>query len=185
MALRVSLWPRQPDLVIVRSEQPQDAESVVALHDAAFAVPDKPGPTVESVLLRRLRTDGDLLAGLCFVAAEDETLLGHVACSRGFVGDIGCVALGPIGVLPARQRAGVGSALMRAVLEAAEAAGEPAVFLLGEPAYYARFGFVPASARGVGAPDPAWGDYFQVRVLSRWDPALTVGFRYPPAFDVG
>ena len=185
MALRISPWSRQPGLVIVRTEQPQDAESVAALHDAAFAVPDEPGPTVESVLLRRLRTDGDLLAGLCFVAAEDGTLMGHVACSRGFVGDIGCVALGPIGVLPARQRAGVGSALMRAVLEAAAAAGEPAVFLLGEPADYSRFGFEPASAHSITAPDPGWGDYFQVRVLSSWDPTLTGVFRYPPAFDVG
>ena len=54
------------------------------------------------------------------------------------------LALGPLSVRPDRQRQGVGSALMHAVLGAADALGERLVALLGSTAYYPRFGFRPA-----------------------------------------
>jgi putative acetyltransferase len=66
---------------------------------------------------------------------------------------------------------------------AAEACDEPLVGLLGEPAYYRRFGFVPATDLGIEAPDPAWGEYFQVRPLWSYGPALRGRFRYAPPFD--
>lgn len=56
---------------------------------------------------------------------------------------------------------------MHAVLGAADARGETVVGLLGNPAYYSRFGFDIASTTAVTSPDPAWGDYFQIRTL--WD----------------
>jgi predicted N-acetyltransferase YhbS len=67
------------------------------------------------------------------------------------------MALGPIAVLPAWQRRGVGSALMRAALAKAEAAGLSAVVLLGHKEYYPRFGFQPARAQGLHPP-AAWPD---------------------------
>ncbi len=139
--------------------------------------------SVESRLVDELRNAGDDIPQLCLVALEDGDVVGHVMCSRGHVGELGLVALGPIGVRPSRQRAGVGAALMHAVLGAADALNEAAVFLLGEPDYYARFGFVPAAEHGVAAPDLAWGRYFQVRPLTAWNPVCTGAFRYPAAFD--
>ena len=59
--------------------------------------------------------------------------------------------------------------LVRDLLLRAEAAGETLVALLGDPAYYGRFGFVPARERGVESPDPAWGDHFQARALGTGD----------------
>ena len=88
-----------------------------------------------------------------------------------------------IGVLPGMQGRGIGAALMHGVLAAADAIAEPAVFLLGEPAFYGRFGFVAASSIGVAAPDPEWGDYFQARRLTAWTPDLAGPFRYAQAFD--
>ena len=82
---------------------------------------------------------------------------------------------------PARQRGGVGSALMHSLLGAAEATGETVVALLGDPGYYRRFGFVPAAELGIAAPDPGWGGYFQARRLG--GPPLTGRFRYAPPFD--
>ena len=72
---------------------------------------------------------------------------------------------------------------MHTVLGAAETMGEPVVVLLGEPAYYSRFGFVAASTLGIEAPDPAWGDYFQARALSAWDGQRSGRFRYAAPFD--
>jgi putative acetyltransferase len=72
---------------------------------------------------------------------------------------------------------------MHAVLGAADALGEPLVALLGEPGFYGRFGFVTAASLDIAAPDPAWGNYFQVRTLTAYTPELTGTFRYADAFS--
>jgi putative acetyltransferase len=84
-------------------------------------------------------------------------------------------------VCPGTQGRGIGSALMYAVLGAAQAGDETLVGLLGEPAYYGRFGFVAATDLGIAAPDPAWGRYFQVLALA--GPPPTGTFRYATPFD--
>jgi putative acetyltransferase len=108
-----------------------------------------------------------------------------VVCSRARVGDgdWNLLGLGPIGVLPGEQGRGVGTALMHAVVAAADALNWPAIVLVGEPAYYGRFGFEPASAHGVLAPVPAWEPYFQIRRLAAWTPSLAGRFRYAPPFE--
>jgi putative acetyltransferase len=70
---------------------------------------------------------------------------------------------------------------MYALLGAAQARDETLIGLLGEPAYYGRFGFVAAAELGVAPPDPAWGPYFQVLPLTGRAPAG--GFRYAAPFD--
>ena len=94
------------------------------------------------------------------------------------------VALGPIAVLPDRQRQGVGSTLVRAGLEACACAGHDVVFVLGSPAFYGRFGFVPARARGLRCKFDAPEDAFMVAELR---PDALGGrrgmVRYRPEFD--
>jgi putative acetyltransferase len=136
----------------------------------------------EAVLFDALVDDGDMIESLSLVVEVESTVAAHVVCSRATVGSHDVAALGPIGGLPARQATGLGSALMHAVLAAADALEMPLVALLGAPAYYARFGFVPASGLGIEAPDPAWGDYFQARPLSLYEPGMRGPFRYAPAF---
>jgi putative acetyltransferase len=98
------------------------------------------------------------------------------------VGALAALGLGPISVLPAVQRQGVGTALMHAIIGAADAAGEPLIALLGDPAFYARFGFAAASAFGIEPPDSRWGEHFQARRLTDC-PATTAGeFRYAAPF---
>jgi putative acetyltransferase len=72
---------------------------------------------------------------------------------------------------------------MHGVLAAADALGEPAVVLLGDPDYYRRFGFVLAEPLGVLPPNPHWAPHFQVRPLRGWDESLRGTFHYAPAFD--
>jgi putative acetyltransferase len=71
---------------------------------------------------------------------------------------------------------------MHSVLGAGDASREPLVALLGDPAFYRRFGFVAASKLGIAAPDPAWGSHFQARVLSSVPRGLTGTFRYASPF---
>jgi putative acetyltransferase len=168
--------------MLVRRETPADYDAVAAVHDAAFGGPSHPA------LTEALRAGGYVDPALSLVAVDAEDhLVGHVVCSRGDLDGRPAQGLGPIGVLPDRQGDGVGSALMHAVLGAADALGEPFVVLLGDPAYYRRFGFVAAREHGIEAPDPSWGEYFQVRTLSAWESArhdsLRGTFTYAPPFD--
>ena len=88
-------------------------------------------------------------------------------------------------VRPDRQRAGIGSALVRAGLAAADARGEPLVLVLGHPEYYPRFGFRPASQLGIAAPDPRIPNaVFMALPLSSYDPAIRGRVVFPPAFAV-
>ncbi len=168
--------------MLLRRELPADHDAVRAVHAVAFQASAE-GVVVEAVLMDQLRADDAVIAALSLVAELDGEIVGHVLCSRGTVGGVPCAGLGPIGVRPGMQGRGIGAALMHAVLGAADATGEPLVGLLGEPAFYGRFGFVASSSVGVTAPDEGWGDYFQVRTLTAWDPSMAGPFRYATAFD--
>ena len=178
--------------MIIRPERPgdpDDAGAVRAVHTAAFpASDDAGGVPIEAPLVDALRADEGWLPRLSLLAVVDDRIVGHVVCTRGWVatgpgrGDVPVLGLGPLGVVPADQGRGCGTALMHAVLGAADALDEPLVALLGEPAYYGRFGFRPAADLGIGAPDPQWGAYFQVRPLAAFDPAIGGPFRYARPF---
>jgi putative acetyltransferase len=104
-------------------------------------------------------------------------------CSRATVTGAPVLGLGPLSVRPDWQRRGVGSALVHAVLGAADALGEPLVVLLGSAEYYPRFGFRPASEYGITPQRPEWEPHFQVRTLAAYDPALRGAFAYAEPFD--
>ena len=169
--------------MFVRRDDPADREAVRRIHAEAFRVPEEPSATpVEVALVDRLIDAGDVVPALSLVAVRDGELVGHVVCSKATVGEHLVVGLGPIGVLPEYQRQGVGKALMHAVVAAADALELPLIGLLGSTEYYPRYGFVPASQLRIEAPNPAWGDHFQVRTLRAYRPDIVGRFRYAPAF---
>lgn len=123
----------------------------------ATAFPDEPlAPLVRALL-------GEAEPPLSLAARADGALIGHVMFSPARVGEAHRAAmLAPLGVLPEWQRRGVGSALVRAGLAEVWADGVTTVLVLGDPAYYGRFGFVPE--RGVRPPYPMpaqWADAWQ------------------------
>jgi predicted N-acetyltransferase YhbS len=175
--------------MIIRRELPADHASVHALHVAAFTADPvtgavrAPGDVPEARLVDELREDVGFLPYLSLVAVDDDAVVGHVIATRAWLEPLAVPALGlgPLGVLPQRQRTGVGSALLHSLLAVAEAAGERVAALLGNPAYYRRFGFVRSTDLGITPPDPRWGEQFQARLLS----GAPVGgtFRYADPFE--
>ncbi len=175
----------------IRAERPGDEPAIRAVVAAAFAEVEHRAPSLEAdpgsspapgeaTLVTWLRADPGWIPGLSLVAERAGEIVGHVVCTRGHVGDRPALGLGSLSVLPAYQRHGVGTALMHAVLDAARDGGESLVALLGDPAYYSRFGFRPAAELGVDSPDPAWGDYFQALALADHPRGV---FRYAAPFD--
>jgi putative acetyltransferase len=169
--------------VLIRRETPADIGGIDEVHRQAFAKPDGDEP-VELRLVHALRSDGGWVPALSLIAeGAGGAVMGHVVCTEGSVGSSRVVGLGPIGVLPANQRAGVGRALMHAVIAAADALDYPAVILLGDLDYYLQFGFVPASRLGVYARNAHWGDHFQARPLAAWHAGVGGVFRYATPFE--
>ncbi|MEE1802152.1 MULTISPECIES: N-acetyltransferase [unclassified Streptomyces] len=173
--------------MLIRRETPADHAAVRAVTTAAFATPERPEP-VEAPLLDALRACEDWLPALSLVAVgdrggEEGQVVGHVACTRGRVDGAPALLLAPLGVHPGHQRRGVGLALVHSVLGAADALGEPLVALLGDPAYYGRYGFRTSTEYGIVPPEPSWGAYFQVRTLSTYREAPRGTFRLAEPFD--
>ena len=170
--------------LVIRRELPGDEEPTRALHDAAFGVPQGADRSAETGILDHLRADGHVLDTLTFVAELHGEVVGHVVCSRASMGEGRSVALGPIAVLPEVQGEGIGSALVAAVIVTADQRHEPSIVLLGDPSWYAHFGFEPAVAHGIGSPGPWSDEHFQVKRLNAWRADLAGPFAYPPAFGV-
>lgn len=133
--------------MLIRREVHSDIAAIRAVVAAAFARPGRSGRfPVEAPLVDDLRACPAWLPALSLVAADPGgTVVGHVLATRAHVGSLPVLGLGPLSVHPGHQRRGVGSALMHAVLGAADALDEPLVALLGDPAYYHRFGFGPST----------------------------------------
>ncbi|MGI5131657.1 GNAT family N-acetyltransferase [Pseudonocardia sp. CA-107938] len=174
--------------MLVRQEVRADHIDVRGVHLAAFARDDG-GTPVEVGLTEQLRSGPWFVPTFSLVAeAVDDGhgsgVVGHVIATRGTIDPAGTPALGvgPLGVLPAWHGRGVGSALMHALLGAAEAVDERIVCLLGAPRYYRRFGFRPAVEAGIASPDASWGGAFQARTFGA-APVPPGTFHYAPPFD--
>jgi putative acetyltransferase len=165
--------------VLIRRETPADVDAIRTVTAAAFA-PSQAEPR----LVDELRVDSGWLPALSLVAVDpSDTVIGHVVCTRAHVDSTPVLGLGPLSVHPDHHARGVGSALVHAVLGAADALSEPLVALLGSPAYYHRFGFVLSNEFGILPPVPAWQPHFQVRPLSAHTPALRGTFTYAEPFS--
>ncbi len=126
--------------MIIRAENSADSRAIrslvtLAFHDAARSDGN------EANIVDALRTDGDLTVSL--VAEDDTTVVGHVAISPITVNkqNIGWFGLGPVAVLSERRRRGIGAALVEAALKRLAELGAKGCVVLGDPAYYRRFGF--------------------------------------------
>jgi len=171
--------------VLIRRETERDVDPIRAVTAAAFASRRPSGQIPpEARLIDELRAGPAWLPALSLVAVTPEgDVIGHVLGTRGHVGRDPVLALGPLAVRPDHQRRGAGSALMHAVLGAADALGEPLAALLGDPAYYRRFGFELSTVCQITPPRPEWQPHFQVRILSGYQLRIRGLFRYPEPFD--
>ena len=158
----------------IRSERSDDAAAIRRILIAAFA------GGAEAGLVERLRRDGDLILAL---VADDHEPCGCVSFPRLRVEDADgvrdAVGLAPIAVTPDRQRHGIGGALIRESHRRLIALGESLIFVLGDPAFYTRFGYSLAAAQPFRS-DYAGPHFMALRLNENAPVAGTV--RYPAAF---
>lgn len=160
------------------AERPEHVDGVREVETRSF-------PTEgEAFLVDRLRANGNLTISLVALASASGQVVGHVALSPvvSADGEEG-IAIGPIAVTPSHQNRGVGSALMERSISEATDQGYRWVVLLGDPNWYSRFGFGPASRHGL-VDQWGGGDAFQIRELVEGGAPSGGGLvRYSSEFD--
>jgi putative acetyltransferase len=166
-------------MIEIREERFSDLAAVREINIAAFE------GEKEADLVDRLRDEEIDLVSL--VADRDGEIVGHLLLSPVNAGDapIRALGLGPMGVRPDLQRTGIGGMLVEAAVTEAKRVGAAALFVLGHPEYYPRFGFEAARPYGFGYKEPEYDPYFFLMELS---PGGLDGHsgdvEYHPAFEV-
>jgi putative acetyltransferase len=163
--------------VKIRRETEADQPSIEKVNKEAFGEP------LEAELVAIIRATDRFVPGLSLLAEVEGEVVGHVLLSYVDIepGSHRVLQLGPLAVMPSHQRRGIGSALMREAIRLADERGEPLILIEGNPRYYERFGFARSDLSGIEPPPQARGaQYFMMRPLAAYDPALRGRAVYPP-----
>ena len=130
-----------PGKIEIRDEHADDATAIRDLHRQAF------GQDQEGNLVEALRSNGAV--SLSLVATLGGHVVGHILYSPLSVSEVQGVALGPMAVLPEHHHRGIGSELVEAGNRRLKEARCPFIIVVGHADFYRRFGFEPASTRGI------------------------------------
>ncbi len=167
----------------IRTERPGEENAIHDVVFGAFASENEAG------LVARIRASEHFVPEWSLVAVLNGQLVGHVMASYVSLvdGDVRrrVPSLSPLSVVFDHQNRGIGSALVPALTQVVDDAGEPLIVLEGDANYYSRFGFEYAPALGIHIHLPSWAppEAAQVLRLRAYDPAWKGEIVYPPAFD--
>jgi len=164
----------------LRQEEPTDLPGIRTVNEAAF------GRRGEADLVDALRASGKLVVSA--VAVIDDRIVAHAAFSaievQGQDSLVPVLSLAPVAAAPDLQRQGLGSAVIRWGIDRCRQLGHGVIIVLGDPAYYPRIGFQPASGYGIRCPFDVPPEAFMVLELS---PGAAVGYQgmvwYGAEFD--
>lgn len=156
--------------IAIRHERQEDFSATENLTREAFYNVNNPG-CEDHYLLHVMHESNVLIPELNLVAESEGKIIGNVICTRARVVGMesewtDVLGLGPIAVMPAHQRKGVGGAMIRAAAKQAGAMGFRAILLYGDPAYYGKQGFAPAERFGICTPDDMYADALQAMELT-------------------
>ncbi|HMQ78567.1 MAG TPA: N-acetyltransferase [Ignavibacteria bacterium] len=155
-------WAKE---LYVRGEKAADYDAITEINRLAFGRDD------EGILINDIRKTRSYEFGFSLVAIKEDVILGHVLFSKGFITHRGrrfkCLVLGPVAVHPEHQRHGIGKALINEGLERAKEVGFGAVIVVGDPVYYAQFGFKPAVTMKLRTSMKIPDENFMAKEISR------------------
>lgn len=170
--------------LVIRPERAEEFDEIERVVKAAFAGAEHTDGD-EHRLVRRLRESAEYIPELSLVAADgDGRVLGYMMMSEIAVGAAKALALAPLAVRPGFQHQGIGSRLIAAAHEAARELGYGVSVVLGDPAYYSRFGYVTARPADILAPFEVDDRYFMYCKLDAGADVPAGVVRYSDAFGL-
>ena len=164
--------------MLIRNEEPRDHQAIHQVTVRAFeSMPFSNG--AEAPIVRMLRQNGDLTISL--IAEEEGEVVGHIAFSPVTIGGKhdDWFGLGPVSVEPARQKRGIGRALIETGLSLLKERGAQGCALIGSPDLYRRFGFTSDGRLTYGTLEPKYVQW----IVLRGDPPAGE-LRFAPAFSL-
>jgi putative acetyltransferase len=165
-------------MVSIRVAALGDRDAILKVVRDAFSREGRNGQEEVDIVVNTWRLQATL-GELELVAVEGNSVVGYVLGAKGDLGGRRVVAVAPLAVSTSHQKRGAGSALMKELLDRAEATEYPLVVLLGDPAFYGRFGFEPSGPLGISyLPVGEGNPHFQVRRLTAYDPSYHGRFTY-------
>jgi putative acetyltransferase len=170
--------------VDIRVEQESDWPTVRAVHRAAFGAHGDVVANLVGDLREAVAKGGE---GLSLVAEANGVVVGHVMFTPSLLDApkrlVSVRVLSPVGVSPAWQKQGIGTAMIRGGLELLTERAVPLVFVEGPPKYYSRLGFQPGAAQGFRKPSLRIPDAaFQAMCLPSYEPWMTGTLIYAETF---
>ena len=135
--------------LVIRESLPADLEDVLAVEREAF------GSEEEADLVRDLLNDPTAEPRLSLLAFVDDQPVGHILFTQALFdppAPLKGSILGPLAVIPSRQKEGIGGKLIEKGLDILKRQGVDWVFVLGHESYYPRHGFSPAQKQGFEPP---------------------------------
>ena len=148
--------------MIIRQENSSEYPTIYDLVKAAFQTA-KVATGNEQNYVDKLRVSVNYIPQLAFVAEEDARIVGHIMLTKTYVATTDgskfeALLLAPLSIALEYRNRGIGQKLVRQSFELAKKLGFSAVFVVGNPLYYSRFGFKSSVAFGVKhvpmIPDP-------------------------------
>lgn len=167
----------------IRVAAGEDYAEIYQLVKAAFAGAAHSDGT-EQDLVTRLRADPAFIPQLEWVVEVSGQIVGHILFSRVEIGGQATLALAPLSVHPDFQRQGIGSQLILRGHEIAQQLGYSHCVVLGDPNYYAKFGYKSAAQFGILAPFEVPSDYFMVATWGAGAKPVSGLVSYAAAFGI-
>ena len=167
----------------IRKEEAKDYEEIYAVVREAFAGAEHADGN-EQDLVNALRKSEAYIPELSLVAEEDGKIVGHIMFTKALVADCIVLALAPLSVLPAYQKRGIGTALIKAGHQIAKENGYGYSVVLGSEKYYPRVGYVPADTWGITPSFAVPRENFMAYRIKENAPALHGVMRYAREFGM-
>lgn len=167
--------------MIIRKEEIKDYENIYSVVEKAFSAAEHSDGN-EHKLVNALRESDAFIPELSLVAEIDGTVVGHILFTQVKVGDDIELALAPLSVLPAYQRKGIGTALIKEGHKKASELGYNYSIVLGSEAYYQRTGYLPAEIFGIKPPFDVPSENYMAFKLSETAPDIKGTVIYPKEF---
>lgn len=169
--------------MIIRPEKPDDYDAVYNVVKKAFQTAEHSDGN-EQNLVDSLRKSNSFIPELSLIAVEDKEIAGHILFTKANVGENTVLALAPLSVLPKYQRKGIGLALIKEGHQIAAKMGFDYSIVLGNPKYYSKAGYVPASVYGIKASFDVLDENFMAIQLNDNAKIVEGLIKYDEAFEI-